>query len=540
MPLVSQVMHDAIPIFTCNAPKGRVYFVDVLAALVRRIQRKHADNNILTSMTEQQKEELLYRMRKMCKSKTIKKLERKMKDEVFTEIDLTVEYNAVMSMQAMYRGRVARAMLRRLIEAVHLQQASGTPNTKRRKSITLKTLAKFAKKPSLMGSRRYNNSPSADSPNPADSFQSLASFYNATADAEPDADAGRPQVPSMRVLSLQRLLSSDTAKSVHTQHDRPPIETLEIEAPGEISGEESTQSNSHSSGSVWTTPVSFIKRRMFPLNREPSALTMSSWASSGKSVAARDYTASVPTIEPIAEDQGSDPPEPDTPKRVISFERDEREEWPAIEIVSSRTLGLNTGQNRFASDGVTPRPAPMIRSNTLSALSTGLHEIKSVERGYESKESGDSDEILAPPSPSRRPGLYAAPFRRYSHQPQPTSTPPLTSSGSRRKTLMFVRSFSSQSIGKASVAEEGNNSNNSLSISSSNSPADISSLSAQSAPSIPLSSLDDGAPTSRDTPAAPISTPPVSTAAETLFAVVNSEQEKDADDDKTAEDSTNA
>lgn len=442
--------------------KGRVYFVDVLAALVRRIQRKNTGSNILTTMTEQQKEELLYKMRKMCKGKTIKKLERKMKDEIFTEIDLTVEFNAVMSMQAMYRGRVARAMLRRLIEAVHAQQTAASGTTKRRKSITLKTLAKFAKKPSLMSHRKYNNASPTDNPNPHDSFQSLASFYNATAatNATPDSppDASEPRPLSARVLSLQRLLSSDTAKSVHTQPDRPPIETLEIDAEDESA--EQVSSNS----SVWAAPVSYLRKRMFPLTREPSALTMSSWASSTKSGVNRDHTASVPTVPPIAEDSASDPPE-EPPKKVISFDRDEREEWPASEIVSSRSLGLNNGQGRFSKDAVTARPAPMIRSNTLSALTTGLHEMKSIDRGYESKESGDSSDEIFPTSPSRRPGLYAPPFRRYSHQPTP-STPPVTRSNSRRKTLMYVRSYSSQSIGKGSAEESGN----SLSLSSSASP----------------------------------------------------------------------
>lgn len=80
--------------------KGRVYFVDVISALVRRSGSKYKDGrNVLATMTTDQKHELLYRMRKMTKNKTIKKLEVKMKDEVFTEVDLAVEFNSAMTMQ---------------------------------------------------------------------------------------------------------------------------------------------------------------------------------------------------------------------------------------------------------------------------------------------------------------------------------------------------------------------------------------------------------------------------------------------------------
>jgi hypothetical protein len=80
--------------------KGRVYFVDVISALVRRSGSKYKDGrNVLATMTTDQKHELLYRMRKMTKNKTIKKLEGKMKDEVFTEVDLAVEFNSAMTMQ---------------------------------------------------------------------------------------------------------------------------------------------------------------------------------------------------------------------------------------------------------------------------------------------------------------------------------------------------------------------------------------------------------------------------------------------------------
>ena len=80
--------------------KGRVYFVDVISALVRRSGSKYKDSrNVLSTMSTDQKHELLYRMRKMTKNKTLRKLETKMKDEVFTEVDLAVEFNSAMAMQ---------------------------------------------------------------------------------------------------------------------------------------------------------------------------------------------------------------------------------------------------------------------------------------------------------------------------------------------------------------------------------------------------------------------------------------------------------
>lgn len=80
--------------------KGRVYFVDVIAALVRRSQIKlQGGRNVVAAMSTQQRQELQYRMRKMTKHKMIHKLETKMKGEVFTEIDLAVEFNAAMAMQ---------------------------------------------------------------------------------------------------------------------------------------------------------------------------------------------------------------------------------------------------------------------------------------------------------------------------------------------------------------------------------------------------------------------------------------------------------
>lgn len=80
--------------------KGRVYFVDVIAALVRRSQIKlQGGRNVVATMSIQQRQELQYRMRKMTKHKMIHKLEAKMKGEIFTEIDLAVEFNAAMAMQ---------------------------------------------------------------------------------------------------------------------------------------------------------------------------------------------------------------------------------------------------------------------------------------------------------------------------------------------------------------------------------------------------------------------------------------------------------
>jgi hypothetical protein len=82
--------------------KGRVYFVDVLAALVRRIQAKKSGENLLQSMTVKQKHELLYRIKMLSNTKSLKKLESKMENEVFTEVDLTVEVNCALAVQVRF------------------------------------------------------------------------------------------------------------------------------------------------------------------------------------------------------------------------------------------------------------------------------------------------------------------------------------------------------------------------------------------------------------------------------------------------------
>jgi hypothetical protein len=63
------------------------------------MQIKQTGNNLLSSMTSQQKHEMLYRMKKITNSNTLKKLEKKMKDEIFTEVDLAVEFNCAIAMQ---------------------------------------------------------------------------------------------------------------------------------------------------------------------------------------------------------------------------------------------------------------------------------------------------------------------------------------------------------------------------------------------------------------------------------------------------------
>eukprot|EP00602_Paraphysomonas_sp_CaronLab_P011653 CAMPEP_0185044124 /NCGR_PEP_ID=MMETSP1103-20130426/43276_1 /TAXON_ID=36769 /ORGANISM="Paraphysomonas bandaiensis, Strain Caron Lab Isolate" /LENGTH=685 /DNA_ID=CAMNT_0027584359 /DNA_START=680 /DNA_END=2737 /DNA_ORIENTATION=+ len=88
--------------------RRRVYFIDVVSALVQKVCSEKCDA-LFDQMTFRQRQELLYRMRACCNSVTVNKIETQLQCETFEHIDLTLEYNCATLIQATWLGYWQRA-----------------------------------------------------------------------------------------------------------------------------------------------------------------------------------------------------------------------------------------------------------------------------------------------------------------------------------------------------------------------------------------------------------------------------------------------
>ena len=108
---------------------GRVFFVDVVSALVRRGHASESEDNalVLENMSVEQRHELLSQLRHLTRKKRMTLLEKKMKGKVFTEIDLAVEVNSAMYIQAIWRGFINRKRIRELVICANLKANKSAP-----------------------------------------------------------------------------------------------------------------------------------------------------------------------------------------------------------------------------------------------------------------------------------------------------------------------------------------------------------------------------------------------------------------------------
>jgi hypothetical protein len=287
--------------------KGRVYFVDVIAALVRRSQIKlQGGRNVVATMSVQQRQELQYRMRKMTKHKMIHKLEVKMKDEVFTEIDLAVEFNAAMAMQAMWRGKQSREKLRSIIALMIQQQREsrlqGSGDGKEKKK-NRKTLTKFLWQSSRRWRSGSKSNLSVDSDNsPTDNSTVVTKKSGLRSDAEENNSASKSH--ERRSPFLERGSSPNTGAGGgggrggygalglgHEDDDEddstpPPIAQLEFMTSRPISSQSLQSEAGISKQNSWLPPLrSPFSSRPASFRREVSQLsgisgiTLSSWES---------------------------------------------------------------------------------------------------------------------------------------------------------------------------------------------------------------------------------------------------------------------
>ena len=93
---------------------GKVFFVDVVSALVRRghINESSQRVSVVENMSIDQRHELLSQLSRLTRKRRMAKLEKKMRNKVFTEIDLVVEFNSAMTIQATWRGMMRRRRLK--------------------------------------------------------------------------------------------------------------------------------------------------------------------------------------------------------------------------------------------------------------------------------------------------------------------------------------------------------------------------------------------------------------------------------------------
>ena len=108
---------------------GRVFFVDVVSALVRRQHATEDGENVsvVENMSLDQRHELMSQLRHLTRKKRMTNLEKKMKDKVFTEIDLAVEINSAMYIQAIWRGNMNRKIFQEEILCDMLKDNKKSP-----------------------------------------------------------------------------------------------------------------------------------------------------------------------------------------------------------------------------------------------------------------------------------------------------------------------------------------------------------------------------------------------------------------------------
>jgi hypothetical protein len=87
---------------------GRVFFVDVVFVRRGHASEDGENTSVVENMSVDQRHELLSQLRHLTRKRRMTKLEKKMKDKVFTEIDLAVEVNSAIYIQAIWRGIMNR------------------------------------------------------------------------------------------------------------------------------------------------------------------------------------------------------------------------------------------------------------------------------------------------------------------------------------------------------------------------------------------------------------------------------------------------
>jgi len=378
--------------------KGRVYFVDVIAALVRRSQSKtKGGTNVIAAMSNQQRQELLYRMRKMTKYKTLKKLETKMKDEVFTEVDLAVEFNSAMAMQAMWRGKQSREKLRSIIaQMVEQHRNMNSEEKKKHNRRSLRKIIWNASKRSMSSSSfAQQDSPDStlkdDRSSASRRSNSSRRFFMPRMSSKRGSNRSQSEVDGTNNgekprEDVERKVENDN--SDEDQYSSPPIAQLEFQTSRPISARSEAMCSDTSRQSSWLAPLrSPFSSRPASFRREASqisgisGITLSSWESAVdrklRKQKSRESVSSIREGSPLDDGNlaGKTPSPVQKRTRPSLFLRhDSRAHWLPTEAVSSRTI-LSDKKPDLVEEDSNNRSTPLKRSRTLSSLPTSLAQL---------------------------------------------------------------------------------------------------------------------------------------------------------------------